>query len=448
MKIFKSLSVYLSIIIILISTANSQEMPDSALYYDWEDTLYTWDEAYYEIYTYSDSVLARKITKNKIGFIYEITGRTTFTYDSNKQLREILKESLDGSVWENVEREVYNFDTHGMKTCDRLENWNGSVWNVINGDSSFYVYDTNGRVTQQWKYQYVTILWRGTEALIYSYDDSNIVTEAMLLELNLFWDTLGNYTNLKWQLGFDLRLGFKPTDYIFQDYQSEIYIDRQRFISNINDNKVQSDYTESWDDYGGVWKDSLRTFYTYTAEGEEQEEIKQFLDDFSGQWTNDTRESHIFDSKGNIILYKFEEDLGGLWVINDGIRHSYKYDMNDRIVGQMNELFYSGYWFRFDSIRYFHQPSSVKSPVSGASYITVYPNPATDFIIFKMSLPNYKKSIEVNILDMCGRRIRSIIIDTGNKLTKNIDIRDLQSGIYIVTIKVADTLNTFKLIKK
>ncbi|WP_165983181.1 T9SS type A sorting domain-containing protein [Chryseobacterium salivictor] len=69
--------------------------------------------------------------------------------------------------------------------------------------------------------------------------------------------------------------------------------------------------------------------------------------------------------------------------------------------------------------------------------LTVYPNPAKDFINIKTSKSNIEK---VFIFDLSGKLIMT-------EKSKRIDISLLPSATYIISIKTSDGLKSFKFIK-
>lgn len=76
----------------------------------------------------------------------------------------------------------------------------------------------------------------------------------------------------------------------------------------------------------------------------------------------------------------------------------------------------------------------------------VYPNPATD----KVSIESIDASAElksVDIYDITGKRLKSINYETFSQ-TKSIDIADLPSGMYVLTIQTDKAVITKKFMKQ
>lgn len=83
--------------------------------------------------------------------------------------------------------------------------------------------------------------------------------------------------------------------------------------------------------------------------------------------------------------------------------------------------------------------------IKSQSDINVYPNPAKSEFYFDLGkYPNDFKTIE--IYSISGDLVKSQIID--NSLTKKIDIKDLNKGLYIVKLVSVNEIYNFKLVKK
>ncbi len=75
--------------------------------------------------------------------------------------------------------------------------------------------------------------------------------------------------------------------------------------------------------------------------------------------------------------------------------------------------------------------------------VKIYPNPANDFIIINnMQLSNYN----IEIYNSFGQKLKTI--NTVNKNMYKINISDLQSGIYVLSIKNKEKIITKKIIKQ
>ncbi len=72
---------------------------------------------------------------------------------------------------------------------------------------------------------------------------------------------------------------------------------------------------------------------------------------------------------------------------------------------------------------------------------TLYPNPIRDFLNMR-ALEHIE---EVSIYNLLGQEIK---FEKPNSLQKSIDMTDLNSGVYIVKVKIGDSIGTYKVIKE
>jgi len=77
------------------------------------------------------------------------------------------------------------------------------------------------------------------------------------------------------------------------------------------------------------------------------------------------------------------------------------------------------------------------------SKINIYPNPAKDQITFESSMVTGNKLLKVDFYDMIGRNVKHFEL---NKKQSEIDISELNSGIYLLMISNADVINTRKIV--
>jgi hypothetical protein len=72
----------------------------------------------------------------------------------------------------------------------------------------------------------------------------------------------------------------------------------------------------------------------------------------------------------------------------------------------------------------------------GASGISIYPNPATDFVVINIATENFAGAT-VTVNDTEGRTVIEKMVGSSNS---KLDISKLQPGVYIITIK-SDSMN-------
>jgi hypothetical protein len=67
----------------------------------------------------------------------------------------------------------------------------------------------------------------------------------------------------------------------------------------------------------------------------------------------------------------------------------------------------------------------------GTSGISIYPNPATDFVVINIATENFAGAT-VTVNDTKGRTVIEKMIGSSNS---KLDISNLRSGVYVINIK-------------
>jgi Subtilase family/Secretion system C-terminal sorting domain len=93
-------------------------------------------------------------------------------------------------------------------------------------------------------------------------------------------------------------------------------------------------------------------------------------------------------------------------------------------------------------------PNQISNSTSSTNNIKVFPNPATAVNTIEFST-NIGDKIEISIIDLIGKKIKSVINTKSNSMQFSIksNIEDLQNGIYYYEIKIADKISLIKFVK-
>jgi hypothetical protein len=89
--------------------------------------------------------------------------------------------------------------------------------------------------------------------------------------------------------------------------------------------------------------------------------------------------------------------------------------------------------------------TNVIEPVASTTGITVYPNPASQWVAFNYALPANAKQEEIKITDAKGAMITSFTV-TGSQGQQIWDTRSLKSGVYFYTLSVGEFTKSGKIV--
>ena len=85
-----------------------------------------------------------------------------------------------------------------------------------------------------------------------------------------------------------------------------------------------------------------------------------------------------------------------------------------------------------------------------ADYLTVYPNPANDFVNVQCTMNNVQVEIEsVEVYDVCGRMVNTVVgANHYSSIENQINIGNLPNGVYMLKITTTDGTSCVKKIVK
>ena len=83
------------------------------------------------------------------------------------------------------------------------------------------------------------------------------------------------------------------------------------------------------------------------------------------------------------------------------------------------------------------------------SFFHISPNPCNDFLTISYNVSTENQVVQINILDIAGKQRKSLLNTTSTKGAQQIeaDVSDLESGIYLVNIRVGEKNESYKLVK-
>ncbi|MEA1897528.1 MAG: T9SS type A sorting domain-containing protein, partial [Bacteroidota bacterium] len=109
----------------------------------------------------------------------------------------------------------------------------------------------------------------------------------------------------------------------------------------------------------------------------------------------------------------------------------------------------NGWGWAIDNLEIQGAVSQVEeNPLQNTS-ISVYPNPTRGiFHIQLMDLPESVHELSISVLDILGREVRSLEVETSHVLSETIDISDLPDGIYLVKFQAGKFHRLHKVLKQ
>ncbi|MFK5981826.1 MAG: T9SS type A sorting domain-containing protein [Flavobacteriaceae bacterium] len=140
----------------------------------------------------------------------------------------------------------------------------------------------------------------------------------------------------------------------------------------------------------------------------------------------------------------FETFIEGFTIVegNNTVDEVFENSLESKIIHN-NNLSYDGLvvdgFFMIDDLSSIYLLSS--NDYNSLTNVLLYPNPVNDFLTIKLP---YNANAEVSIYNILGKKIMS---KSFSGVTNQIDISNLNSGMYLVTIKTETAIVTKKIVK-
>ena len=221
-------------------------------------------------------------------------------------------------------------------------------------------------------------------------------------------------------------------------------------LNTYNGNSLLTSYMQSYDVNSGTWSPRQSDTFYYNANQLISGHIQYTLTSVNGgQFTyqpvsNDTYH-YSNTQKLDGIIYKVL-DSTSTWVNNS--KYTIFYDQNDQAnLGLIYYTLNGNTWNTYASSRIlFHQSTTGINETKLQLMVSIYPNPANDYLNIlneKQSLKNSK----IIISDLLGKTISSsTILNEGNEYS--LSINELNTGVYFLTVQTANAIKRMKFLKE
>lgn len=146
--------------------------------------------------------------------------------------------------------------------------------------------------------------------------------------------------------------------------------------------------------------------------------IRQFCS--SSQYSYDSKVTERFGSNEFLFYFIYRFDLGNADpMFNNMITEFLCY--SDNTFGTIQ--------FGAKDCNYQYL-TGLNNIIKNEEYIKIYPNPVAEILFLKIDGINEKKSIDISIMDLCGKEIKCEFLNTNCQ----IDVSTLSKGIYFIRL--------------
>jgi hypothetical protein len=343
-----------------------------------------------------------------------------------------------------------------------------------------YSYDDNGNLSSETGFEGIDSSGWGPNQLIASFKHEhhyNTSLQDTLLVLfkwdqsTRLWDsvyksylTYNDYGNVISAYNYDLSENNDPIP----------IVNKYEYSYNANGN-LTSDRIYYFDWTAGQWVSSNKNEYSYDANGNIISRIFYDWDRTIGQWVYNINIEYHYDDYGNntsTVYYHWEENTSkwvgynkieyqyltngkksletyfdwihsdSQWVSNSWLQFTYDDDDNITLSKYFSRLDDSqDEWFEEIAIYYYYldlNPTLVTG--LSESKISVYPNPASDYVVF--DLPNISESATIELFDIQGKKVLELKLSEN----KQVSLSNLSKGLYMYKLSNVGIIYKGKLI--
>ncbi|HRP88769.1 MAG TPA: T9SS type A sorting domain-containing protein [Edaphocola sp.] len=388
-----------------------------------------------------DSTLSFEL--NGAGTEYsDLFSRSTSSLNANGNIGEIISRSKTGGTWENDLKEVYDYDAQGKIIKKTSIDWISGAWE--NKSKEVSQYDAQGNLTEFSSYDWVSGAWNNDRKYIYEYDaNKNCTSSIYLIGSGSNWDnsekTIITYNSNN-----------KATNQLFLDWNSSTWEpDRQIVISYNGNNTVHSILTQDYT--GGNWEDNEK--FTYTYNGNKKKDLT--YEEYDGTvWNKNYKMNYYYTNNNMDTLIGQGWDNGGSSWKNDK-RYILEYNSNNLATTLTNDFWQVGdYWDKTTSSSkyYFFYESFSGTGINQVQLLSrfnIYPNPASEYLNIEIDWKQPKGNATLTITDITGKTHHNQTIKQSLQSKDKIDISNLPSGIYNLTISTneANISKQFQIMK-
>ena len=343
-----------------------------------------------------------KVDENKIYYWFsnweqQYIEQYTYANGGNKEtnLLELSFPSL-----ENIAQYNKTYNANNDIILNVYQTWNGVSWE--NDYQIVYEYDVSNNLISKTKQAYdsSSMTFYNDERSLYEYTSGNLTKQT---------NQLHDGTN--WETNEEIEFTYTNGLVTFELYSNNFYGDwreEERITKTYDANNLLIEvYTEIYEETGiGIWTWEPLEKSTFTYSGTFATEIVSQLWELSS-WENFFRILNTYDSNNNLTVLTHQSYASG-W------NNVYKEEKSYSITSTLSTN------------------SFINKPIK------TFPNPALDVINIS-SLFNIDK---VEIYNVLGKKVQSVLN------AKQLNVGNLQSGIYILKMSADKKIISKKIVKK
>ena len=407
---------------------------DSIVYQEFDSGIdYYKDEFTYNSYGNKTANIGYYIIDDKGGWVPAYKDK--YIYGADNMLAEKIGYDYDTltNQWVNEWKNMYENDASGNMTQIISFHWDGVLgqWDFVLKDEYSYNSNSNLEISSHYTWNFEVGQWYYASKQEYTYDNNNYLVSW----LYSVWDNQGS----EWKTN-------SKSEY-----------------TNDDEGKLLNELEYSWNAQSGEWELEGKILCDYDGNGRLVTKSFFHWDETASDWVGNYQDEYVYDAEGNVAEFydhDWDDESGG-WVFYGmgslTFDNSYAFDdlilpfeneeMEDGVnifTHMLTEAVFSEYngssWEDDENVKLYYSSMEVGIRENQQLTATVYPNPATDYVTFR--LDNGPQKMQLEIIDMYGKIVLSQELFNGGQVM----VQQLKPAFYFYRlIDVNKVVGTGKL---
>jgi hypothetical protein len=401
-----------------------------------------YDTIFRESYKYvaGTSLISEALNEYYDNGVYVNSYKNVYTYNSSDLMTSRIEYMWDGTQFEPSSKTVKAYDQYDNEIEYTYYYWDMNDWVIGYGNKTSNTYTATGKILVSTisEFDINTAVWTPYYRMTNTYNASSYQT-SVLYEM---YDA-GNWENMSKEeytlnaSGHWSEIMIFNWDLHTNDWQEETkvigisWLDFDEFL--VLEGIIQTKNNN-------VWENEMKILVTYNGNKMILSETYQRW--LFGSWVNSERNVNTYDAKNNLTENLYQNYLL-TWITNGGQRYLYDYAANGNVLSIEDSFYDMGQWIKSGKRINIYFSSSIKNSKKEHN-LSVYPNPVMDRLTIELNSDNI--SI-INVFNISGQNVISRQVGA-NSGKVNIDVANLNSGVYFIQVISGNQTTTQKLIKK
>ncbi|MBK0401638.1 T9SS type A sorting domain-containing protein [Adhaeribacter sp. BT258] len=373
---------------------------------------------------------------------WQIQSHSTYTYDTQGRLTQRLY--TDPATNQNLGREKTTYDARGNEIEYRVEGWNGSAWELIDGYMTLISYDQKGNktelISEYWDNVQNTWVREAREQTVYdannlatsftnsSWDGTTwqpeerivlnnvggVATSAVIQEYNSgVWTDAYRALNLTWHVLYEI-----PSAYVLETFDNNVWVQDEKYTAVYDANGGHVGTYENWN--GTAWENFMRETETYDNNKNYTGWLDEDWNQMNNAWDYEGEDRQVLTYSGIDVTQRIYQDSwsSGTTTLEDRVKEVYSNFQTFNVSGVQDQL--------------------------AEAAVNVYPNPASKMVT--VSIPANKAAFTAIVADVTGKTWLTKTFQAGEE--NSVYIEALPKGIYLLQLQTESGTITKRIVKQ